>query len=161
MVTQERLTELVKYDPETGLFTRKVKRGPCRSGSVISSKRMDDYLRMCIDYKVYFAHRMAWLYMTGGHVSMIDHKDGDASNNKWCNLREANPMQNQYNAKLSKRNKSGCKGVRLIKDTGRWTAQIGIDGKRVHLGTFDSRENASKAYISKARSLAGDFVREI
>ena len=89
-LTQERLKELMYYDPETGIFTWKVKRARNASAANIAgTKDKDGYIIIHIDKKAHKSHRLAWLYMEGylPYGIDIDHKDQDKQNNKWDNLR--------------------------------------------------------------------------
>lgn len=65
-LTYERLHELLHYDPETGIFTRKTKAGNHRVGDVSGHlHKVTGYLQLGIDRKSYQAHRIAWFYIHG------------------------------------------------------------------------------------------------
>ena len=118
------------------------------------------YLRISIDYRLYNAQRIAWLFINGKWPSKnIDHIDGNRSNNKASNLRECNHVQNAANRKISISNTSGFKGVSQIKSTGKWAAFIKINGKSKNLGTFKTPEEAHEAYKSAADRLHGVFAK--
>ena len=82
-ITQERLKELVRYDPETGLFTSIKKRRGCKLGSILgTSIGKAEYLVMHLDYQLYYAHRLAWFYMTGEWPDPeVDHENGRRTDN--------------------------------------------------------------------------------
>jgi len=81
-------------------------------------------------------------------VLYIDHINGDTSDNRFCNLREATNSLNQQNQKKAKStNSSGFLGV--SKHGNGYMARIHIDGKTKCLGTFDTPEVASNAYLSE------------
>lgn len=65
MITQERLKEVLNYDPDSGAFTWKIDRGPSRVGLLAGGIGHKGCVRICIDLKLYFAHRLAWLYING------------------------------------------------------------------------------------------------
>jgi hypothetical protein len=93
------------------------------------------YVYITINYVSYRAHRLIWKLMTGKEpMTEVDHQDCDSTNNKWNNLREATRRQGAGNTRGWKK-VDHAKGVRRRK-TGLWTAQIGIDGRLVHLGNF-------------------------
>ena len=78
--------------------------------------------------------------------------------NRRQNLRIATHSQNQHNQGLRRRNTSGFKGVFLHVPAGKWCAQIGVNGKGIHLGLFDSREEAHAAYCAAAVQFHGEFA---
>ena len=87
----------------------------------------------------------------------VDHIDGCKQNNNLNNLRWATTVENSRNAKLSKRNTSGVKGVSFYQPLNKWNAQIYIDGIRIHLGYYDNIDDAKQARINKANQAFGEF----
>jgi hypothetical protein len=111
-----------------------------------------------IGRKNYSAHRLAWLYVYGEWPSdQIDHINRNRSDNRIANLRIATPTQNQANRSVCKRNTTGFKGVTVDPRTGRFRAKIRVNGKRTHIGVFDSAEEAGAAYVAASRRVYGDF----
>jgi hypothetical protein len=154
--THERLKELADYDPETGVFTWRASRPRARKGAIAGTKRPDGYWAIAIDCKLCYAHRLAWLYMTGKWPTAdIDHINGNKSDNRIANLRQATRSQNKANTPPPRHNTSGLKGVSL--EGRRWKAQIERDGKKCHLGLFDTPEEAYAAYCKAAREHFGEF----
>ncbi len=86
----------------------------------------------------------------------VDHRDGNGLNNRRDNLRVATPTNNQQNRKYSWAS-SGMKGVQLLK-SGKYTAGIRYMKKQIHLGTFQTLEDAARAYNTKASELFGEFA---
>lgn len=161
MLTQARLKEVLTYDPDTGVFTRRgisAKLGSLRSvGSVTGSvSKSTGYVRITVDYKGYLAHRLAWLYMTGEWPVIIDHINGVKSDNRWCNLRECTTAQNACNQPAKITNQSWFKGVCKVGE--RWKASIKVNGKSEHIGTFSSPELAAEAYKVRAAQVQGEFI---
>lgn len=159
----ELVRELLDYDQETGLLTwrsptaNQVKPGDIAGGLCSAS----GYIKTRVRGRRYLAHRIAWLHATGRDPldRQIDHIDGNRANNRFANLREASVSQNHYNAKRRSDSRSGYKGVSLYKQKSKWQAIIGVEGKRFHLGYFDTPELAHMAYAKAAAELHGDFAR--
>lgn len=155
-LTASRVREVLDYDPRTGVFTwlvdvaRNVK-----TGTVAGSIYKNGYRYITIEGRAYKAHRLAWLWMLGVWPEYdLDHNDTDKTNNAWANLREATRSENEAN-KPSK-NPLG-KGVRQRGK--RYFAQIRVNGRKVHLGTYDSPTEAHAAYAKAANNVFGEFAR--
>lgn len=88
---------------------------------------------------------------------LIDHRDGDGLNNQCDNLRIATHQQNAANRRVCKNNKLGIKGVSFHK--GKFRATIMNEGRCIHLGYFDTPENASRRYLEAATEIHGEFAR--
>ena len=99
-------------------------------------------------------HRVAWALQTGAWPKdEIDHRDGRRSNNRWNNLREATRSENCHNVGALKSNTSGLPGVSWSRREKCWRAQISLNGKRIFLGRFSSRDLAFRAYLNAKRKL--------
>lgn len=77
---------------------------------------------------------------------VVDHINGDKTDNRRANLRVCRIAENIRGAKLSKKNTTGCKGVTKVAGKNKWVATIRLDLKRICLGTFDNVEAAAAAY---------------
>lgn len=164
LLTAERLREILDYEPDTGLFrwknptSRRVSVGMIAGGPISCGRQR----RICmgVDGVNQYAHRLAWLWMTGAWPpEEIDHIDGDSLNNKWDNIRLANRGQNQCNRGPTYNGTSGYKGVTLNKECGKYAAQINVSGKHYYLGLFCTAKEAHQAYCEAARKLHGEFMR--
>ena len=164
MLTQERLKQLLNYVPITGIFTWRVRNGTRGAvgkiaGSVIHAKKYKA-LRIKIDGKPYLSHRLAWLFMTGEWpLTDLDHKNMNTLDNRFKNLREATKKQNGANRSVLSNNVSGYKGVSFYKRTKKWVAYIGNNNKKIHLGYFNTPEEAHAAYVTAANKYFGEFAR--
>lgn len=87
----------------------------------------------------------------------VDHRNGNALDNRRSNLRYASHSQNQGNSALSSLSSTGYKGVTYRR--GRWCARIGSFGKRVNLGHFPNPIEAAIAYNTAALKRWGKFAR--
>ena len=84
--------------------------------------------------------------------NIVDHIDRNRQNNHVDNLRWVSARENNWNRE--------CKGggTHLTK-SGKYVAQIkDNNGKQLHLGTFETKEEAISAYRAKAVELRGAFV---
>ncbi len=161
MLTQARLKEAIDYDPTTGVFVNKIRRGKVLAGDVLGCVKDDrGVVVIGIDHGLYRAHRLAWLWMTGKWPKEdIDHKDGNPSNNRWENLREATDSQNLSNMKKPITNTSGRKGVSRRWDGKAWQVHIRANGKSTYVGSHTDLDKAHKMYADAARKHKGEFAR--
>jgi len=160
-LTQERLQQLLRYDPDTGEFRWRVqKRANHRAGDIAGCRMRSEYWSIHIDGRCYRAHQLAWLYVQGEWGRpLIDHRDGDPMNNRWRNLRLASHGDNAANRPRLRNNTSGYKGVSFDRRRGRWMAQITHRGRRYCIGRYKTAQDAHSAYVAKARELFGEFAR--
>ena len=86
----------------------------------------------------------------------VDHQDGNGLNNRRENIRKATSSQNGMNARAQVGGSSKFKGV--WRPT-RWRAEIRVNYKTIHLGSFATEEEAAHAYDEAARRLFGEFAR--
>jgi len=157
---RKRVLELLDYNPDTGIFTRRVSRGSQLAGSVAGTKHVNGYICIQIDGKIYLAHRLAWLLSHGFIPSEIDHINLIKDDNSIVNLRPATRQEIGRNTGKRVNNTSGFKGVSFHKASGKWNARAqDANGKRSHLGYFPTPEAASVAYEAYAMKLHGAFYR--
>jgi hypothetical protein len=160
-LTQERLKELLSYDPETGVFTRRVDHGKLfKAGDVAGGLRGGKYCTVGVDYHRYQMHHVVWLYVYGvWPTEEMDHINGDPFDNRLANLRPATRQENARNLRLPRHNTSGAKGVYWAKRAKKWVANIQTGGKCRYLGSFDLLESAKLAYEAAAEKYFGEFRR--
>lgn len=160
----ERVRERLNYDPETGIVSwrslhpmanKKFKVGdPAGYWTGYAPKR----LTIEIDGKPIHAHRIAWALHYGEWPALlVDHKDGDPSNNRIANLRLATQLQNAKNRKVQSTSGTGIKGVERAGSN--WRARITHDRRRIELGCFKTIEEARAAYNAAAIKYHGEFAR--
>jgi hypothetical protein len=154
VITQSRLKELLHYNEETGVFTRKTTRGPkAIKGQIAGSENSFGYMTIGIDGKYYKSHRLAWLYVHGEFPSNdIDHINGIRSENMIRNLRVVTVGENMQNQKGPRsNNKTGVLGV--CEHSGRYVAQIQVNKKHIHIGMYSTAEEAHEAYLAEKRKI--------
>lgn len=161
MITLSELKEFVTYNPDTGVFTRNIR--PTNGKGYIGEQvgvPHNGYLRCHINKSHVFAHRLAWLWMTGEWpISQIDHINGVRSDNRWCNLRSADAFTNNHNrTRANKNNRSGFLGVKLLPNN-LYQARIRVNNKLITLGNAATPEEAHKIYLTAKRVLhAGNML---
>lgn len=172
------LNELLRYDPDSGLlywlarapihFADTERRSSARNAAWwngrFAGKRAckpdghRGYLRVSIFGEEYPAHRIVWAMQTGAWPrGGLDHADGDKTNNRLHNLREATTSENNRNRASFGR--SAFRGVSWRTSQSCWIAAIKADGKVTFLGTFNNEEDAARAYDKAALLKHGKFAR--
>jgi len=162
MITYDKAHELFFYN-EGNLYWKISPRRNVKAGSIAGAKRQyatHSYKQVMIDGKHVLVHRIIFLMQHGNLPKCIDHKDGDCCNNLIENLRAATSSQNRMNSSINSRNLVGVKGVSKGRREGTWKSQICINGKRTHLGTYASIEQAAQAYKDAAEKYFGEFARQ-
>jgi len=107
----------------------------------------DGYRAIKLNGKEYRVHQLVFLKEKGYIPEAIDHKDHNRQNNVISNLRPTTHKENARNQSRNSANSSGFTGVSLYKPTGKWEAKIKVDGKQIHLGYFETKEEAIAARI--------------
>jgi len=161
ILTQKYVREALDYIPETGeLYWRAdrpahhfpdegvwkcwLSRFPGKRAGCQHHLR-GGYWVLSISSHPYRAARVIWLWMTGEMPRMIDHINGDPSDDRWANLRSVSRTKNMRNLRLQARNKTGHPGVWWDEARGNYQAFIGIGGKRKSLGRFSDLSDAVAA----------------
>ena len=156
------LRVLFDYDSISGIFTRKITTSNvAKKGSIAGSLNDSGYLIILVNGHKYRAHRLAWLYCFDEFPNgIIDHIDGNRTNNRLDNLREATNTENLYNSKIRSDNTTGYKGVSIDKRSNRYRAYITINKKVKSLGYYATALEASEAYVKAAKELHKEFYNE-
>ena len=144
------LRSAFRYDCDTGVVSRIGVNGWRELKPSISS---NEYDRIGFQYKRYGAHRLIWALVTGAWPEFdIDHKNGNRSDNRLCNLRHVDRSTNLENIKVAKSNNksTGVLGVH-VSQKGLITSRIRVRGKGMYLGAFPSVQEAHAAYLDAKR----------
>lgn len=127
------------------------------SGCPAGTLYTNGYVVISIGGIRYGAHRLAWLYMHGELPAQLDHEDDNRSNNAIKNLRKATYSQNNHKRNLNN-NPLGYKGVRYR--SGKFEANIRINGRITRLGFYQTVEEAAEAYKLAAKEHFEEFAGE-
>jgi hypothetical protein len=150
-INSERLREVLSYDAETGVFTWLA---GSRMGKPAGTKNADGYIQIKIDGRLFYGHRLAWLYVHGEWpLNEVDHRNCTKSDNRIDNLRDATRTVNSENVQAAhKDSRSGLLGVSWSKDKDLWYSRIRVKGSTRFLGYFNDPNAAHAAYITEKRA---------
>lgn len=169
-IAQEYLREVLHYDPATGIFRWRERPDRSRSWNIKHAGRVAGwctsgsgrgYVCIAIDSVKYYAHTLAWIYMTGEQVPKgmeVDHRNRQRAENWWGNLRLATKTQNAHNTGKRSTNTSGFKGVSWDKERQKWLASIMVNHRSMSLGRFDRIEDAIAARKTAEAREHGEFA---
>lgn len=134
------------------------------SGRMAGSKMANGYYYVKINNSTYLNHRVIFAIYNNiidFDSKQIDHIDNNKLNNNPKNLRLSNAFQNQHNKSKQKNNTSGEKNIFLVKTNNKYRCTMRYYGKNIHIGIFDTLEEAITARDLKIKELAGEFYRTI
>lgn len=119
------------------------------------------YVKIGLDGKNLRKTTIIWLLVHGRLPNGdVDHINGNSTDDRLCNLREATRTQNMANKRMHKNNKSGVKGVFWCTQRNMWRVNIRKNKKSYYVGHYKDKEEAGKAYISKAVEFYGQFATD-
>lgn len=156
MINRDTLTELLSYDPETGILIWKFRERKWFNSDRVwklwntkfagkeafTSVGSHGYNCGMIFNVKYNKHVIIWIICFDETPEIIDHEDGDKQNCRLTNLRSTDNSGNSKNKAFSK-NSSGFMGVYWDKKRKKWRATIKVD-KSKHLGYFENFEDACR-----------------
>jgi len=151
-----RLHELFEY--KDGFLYRKVAVQGAPAGIKVGTKQSNGYSYVVVDGKKILTHRVMFLFCNGYLPDFIDHIDGNKSNNKIENLRQATRAENGHNRQVYSNNKSGIKNVTWIERLKKWSVKLTVNKKRIHIGSFDDLELAELVAIEARNKYHGVFA---
>ena len=152
------------YDPNTGVMVwvnvspyHREKNGSV-AGCTTPNRHGKSYHVISLNGRKHKRSRLAFAWMTGRWpVHQIDHINGDSTDDRWENLREATPTQNAWNHHRRSKKSTLPMGVRS-NPSGRFSARIAVNKRMVQVGTFDTPEQAGAAYLEARRQYYGQFA---
>jgi len=153
MTNQDEVLKRFSYDETTGDLIWKTHRQRPDLIDTVAGSTHDGRKQIYLNCKKYWAYRLVWLFHHGYIPDMIDHIDGDPTNNRIENLRECTKSENLRNRGKQKNNTSGLKGVYWNKRANKWEARC--DG---YLGIFETKEEAAKVVQEYRERNHGEFA---
>lgn len=169
----DKLNRFVRYEPETGKLyykhpdyydfeSKRVYKIWVTSNSgkqCFKTPNKRGYLVGSVFGVNLLAHRVAWaIYYGYWPKNDLDHINGDRSDNRIHNLREATRTENNANRSDHKYGVSGYRGVSPVGDSKTWRAYICLKRKQINLGCFKSKEEAALAYNEYAKEIFGEYA---
>jgi hypothetical protein len=148
MLSKEELNDIFEY--KNGDLIRK------KTRKIIKSP-VNGYFRATINKKIYLAHRIIFMMHHGFVPKIIDHINGNRSDNRIDNLRVASNNQNAWNRIANKNSTNPIKGIRLHKDN-KWEARIQVNKKSKYLGVFDDIELAELVVVEARNKYHKEFA---
>lgn len=147
-LTAARLRDLLAYDPDTGVFTRKVRTAHrCKVGDVAGSLNAEGYRYIRLLGRHYKANRIAWLYVHGAWpTGVVDHINGDRGDDRIVNLRVCTNAENSQNRRRPA-------GAYPCQKGGGFFSTVMVDGIKHYLGRFATRDEARAAYVEAKHRL--------
>jgi len=143
-----------KQTVEERFWAKVDKTGDCWTWTACGNA--DGYGRFCVNYKMEYAHRVAYSLT---HGPIAEHMDIDHTcYNKSCvnpsHLRAATRKQNTENREGAQSNsKSGVRGVSWSKPSKKWRATVKHNGIAIHLGVHADIRDAEQAVRAKRMQL--------
>lgn len=157
-LTQTYLNSILEY--KDGNLFWKVDRRKTKIGDKAGRKKTNGYCEVGVDGKLQGTHRLIFMMFHGYMPKIVDHIDGNQSNNRIENLREATHAENMRNSKKAINNTSGFKGIYFCKRTKKWVAQCWVNNKKHNLGYFSDIYEAAKAVSNFRKDNHKDFARD-
>lgn len=160
----ERLREVLDYDPQTGVLKWRFRTSPnAKLDEPAGTIGKHGYRKIRLDDRHYPSSHLAWFHYYGVvPAGIIDHANGDKTDDRIENLRLATASQNAQNVGVRRNSSTGLKGATRFdspRNLKKFRANIRVNKKRIHLGQFHTAEEAHEAYSEAARKYHGEFAK--
>lgn len=156
MLTKQEANGLFEY--QDGMLYWKISKRGVKAGSKAGSVTHEGYMRVMVNGKEYKIHRLIFLMHHGYFPEMIDHINGNRSDNRIENLRPATNQQNQHNVIAPRTNTSGVKNVTWSKRNKKWCVELRVNGKHKNFGQYHDIDYAKFVANAMRYKYHGDFA---
>jgi hypothetical protein len=152
---------LLDYCPDTGVLSRKTNtRTRKNAGSVVGQLTRKGYLQAKFNGVSMLVHRVCYAIHHGVDPGeyLVDHIDGDRTNNRITNLRLCNNSQNLMNRRgVPSHSTTRIRGVHFSKKERKYIAHLKLNGKLCRLGAFDDVNEATVVASNARKLFYGEF----
>lgn len=158
-LSQEQAKELFDYRDGVLYWKIRPKNSRKHKNDFEAGTYSEGYKKIRFMQKTYYVHQLVYLIHFGFIPKLIDHIDGNKSNNRIDNLREVSKSHNACNSKMRSDNTSGHRSVIWHKKAKKWMVQIQKNMKSIYIGLYADLELACLV-ANEARSLYhGKYAR--
>ncbi len=158
-MTKDDILNILSYSKDTGTFAWITGCYRNLTGRVAGTVMNSGYVRIVINKKRWPAHRLVWFIETGVVCKQLDHINGNRSDNRISNLREATTRQNQHNRHTHRAGR--LVGTHFNKWHKKWSANIFYKGSSHHLGYFKTEQEAHERYLQELKLMGEEHVDTI
>ena len=155
-ITQDYLKSIFTYEDGQLVWVKKLA-ARVKIGQPAGTSDKAGYIQIGLKGKIYRAHHLIWVYHCGKWPEQLDHINGIRWDNCIENLRESTQQQNTQNRVKSKNSSNSYKGVKKA-PTGKFYANIRVEGTLIYLGAFSDEIDAAEAYDAAAKKYFGEFA---
>lgn len=163
--TSEEIKQVLDYNPETGVFRWRTRASAPKhwntrfAGKIAGGTMVIGYRTIAVNDEKYYAHRLAWLYMTGEWPpDQVDHINGKRADNRFSNLRLATSRENKCNKLANQTTRSGVKNVHWHAFSRSWHVRVMLHKREHSFGYFKTIEEAAEAAAEARIQLHGEFA---
>ena len=141
-----------------GILFWKITRGSrAKKNNIAGKLRKDGYLDVGLFGKYYLVHRIVFALENNYLPEIVDHINHIRHDNNPNNLREADYAKNAHNSRLSMKNSSSIKGIRITRN-GKYEARVAFYNKTYQVGTFSTLMEAKEAVQSFREKLHAEYT---
>ena len=157
-ITQDQVREWFDYDPSGKLLWKIKASKKTVVGTPAGSKNRMGYTNVVFNHQQAYLHRLIWLWHNGSVPKVLDHIDGDPTNNRIENLRPATQQQNTFNSRTKHKDLTVPKNVYWDKSKRKWAVSISKGGKCLLRKRFADLELAELVAYEARIKFFGEFA---